>query len=619
MSLRHKVMSLSVPVFLTGCAAAIRGGSAGDADLAITHVAVVDVERGRVAADQAVLLKGNRIVAVSPWSKARLASSVRVIDGTGKYVLPGLWDMHAHLTLSTNPTRIEMPLFVANGVTGIRVMGADRPSATPTQTRGLDQHREAQAQISAGAWTGPRLLALASWAVNGEAGITDSMPVFYKARTRDEGRQLARYFKERGFDFIKIYNNVSREGYLGLAEEARGLNLPFAGHEPASLSAIELSNAGQKSIEHSRIFLFNCFAGADSMRRRLLRVSGTISRRRMVDEYDPQACAEVFRTFAKNGTYITPTHVTRRMDAFAGDSAFRHDARMKYIPLGQQFRWLADANGMVASDSSVAGRLSFMDFYKKGLMLTNDAYRAGVPVMLGTDAGDSFVFPGASVHDELGELVKAGLSPAEALRAATLSGATYLGRTSDFGTVQTGRYADLVLLDANPLDDIGNSRRIHAVVLNGRVFDRAALDSMLASVEAAARPSAQARLWAASISGDTLAIAAALAMGARIDSLDVQASASGRRALNYAALNNRGAALRVLLARGATLNLANNTGFTPLHHAAEAGAIDALAVLIAAGADHTLVTMQGKLALDIVRERGDKAAVAQLEAAAKKP
>jgi hypothetical protein len=274
---------------------------------------------------------------------------------------------------------------------------------------------------------------------------------------------------------------------------------------------------------------------------------------------------------------------------------------------------------MVASDSSVAGRLSFMDFYKKGLMLTNDAYRAGVPVMLGTDAGDSFVFPGASVHDELGELVKAGLSPAEALRAATLSGATYLGRTSDFGTVQTGRYADLVLLDANPLDDIGNSRRIHAVVLNGRVFDRAALDSMLASVEAAARPSAQARLWAASISGDTLAIAAALAMGARIDSLDVQASASGRRALNYAALNNRGAALRVLLARGATLNLANNTGFTPLHHAAEAGAIDALAVLIAAGADHTLVTMQGKLALDIVRERGDKAAVAQLEAAAKKP
>ena len=131
-------------------------------------------------------------------------------------------------------------------------------------------------------------------------------------------------------------------------------------------------------------------------------------------------------------------------------------------------------NGMVASDATAAGRRSYMDFYRKGLTLTNDAYRAGVPVMLGTDAGDSFVFPGASVHDELGELIQAGLSPAEALKAATLSGATYLGRTADFGSVRPGRFADLVLLDANPLDDIANTRRIHAVVLNGRVFNRTA-------------------------------------------------------------------------------------------------------------------------------------------------
>lgn len=175
------------------------------------------------------------------------------------------------------------------------------------------------------------------------------------------------------------------------------------------------------------------------------------------------------------------------MDAFADDPAYRHDARMKYIPQAQQKAWLADADGMVAQDSSSVGRKSFMDFYRKGLKLTNDAYRAGVPVMLGTDAGDSFVFPGSSVHDELLELVKAGLSPAESLRAATLSGAAYLGRTADFGTVQAGRFADLVLLDANPLSDMANSQRIHAVVLNGRVLNRSALDSMLTSVELAAK------------------------------------------------------------------------------------------------------------------------------------
>lgn len=610
--MNHRLLSLSLSVLL-GCATTPRDVSVSDADLAIAPVSVIDVERAKVVPDQAVLIKGNRIVAVTPAARTRLASSVRIIDGTRKFVIPGLWDMHVHMTGSGNPLQVEMPLFVAHDVTGVRVMGADRPSPVPTLTPGLDLHRGWQARIAAGTLTGPRLLALASWVVNGPAGITDSMPAFYRARTPDEGRQLARYFKERGFDFIKVYNGVSRAGYLGLAGEARALGLPFGGHEPASLSAIELSNAGQKSIEHSRIFLFNCFAGADSMRKGELKVSQTILRRRMVDEYDPRTCAEVFHAFARNGTYITPTHVTRRMDAFAGDSGYRNDARMKYIPLQVQTGWLMDANGMVASDSSAAGRRSFMDFYRKGLALTNDAYRAGVPVMLGTDAGDSFVFPGSSVHDELGEFVKAGLTPAEALRAATLSGAVYLGQTADFGSVQTGRFADLVLLDANPLDDIGNTRRIHAVVMNGRTFTRAALDSMLARVEVAVRPDAQTKLVAASISGDTVVIAQALAAGARIDSL-----AGGRRPLNWAAINNRGAAVRVLIARGAGLNLRNATGFTPLHHAAEAGALDALTILIAAGADHTIANARGVLPVETARTRGFQAAVRVLEAA-KKP
>jgi hypothetical protein len=608
---RH-LRNLSVAVLLAGCAPAMQSGPGVEADLAVTGVSVVDVERGSLLPNRTVLVQGGRIVAVEPASRARLGTSTRMIDGSGKYVIPGLWDMHVHLHLSGNPVGIELPLFVAHGVTGVRVMGADRPSPNPALTRGLEQHRGWQAQIEAGTLTGPRLLALASWPVNGNSGITDSMPGFYRARTRDEGRQLARYFKERGFDFIKVYNNVSREGYLGLAEEARTLGLPFAGHEPATLSAIELSNAGQKSIEHSRIFLFNCFAGADSMQKGLLRASPTQRMRRMLDEYDPRSCAEVFRVFARNGTYLTPTHGTRKMDAFAHDSAYRHDGRMKYIPLRQQMAWQADANGMVAADSSAAGRKVFMDFYTRGLTLTRDAYRAGVPVMVGTDAGDSFVFAGSSVHDEMEELVKAGLTPAEALRAATLSGARYLGRTGEFGTVQAGRAADLVLLDANPLDDIRNTRRIHAVILAGRHLGRARLDSLLARVEVVARPDPQVRLWAAAVSGDTAEIVRALAAGARIDSL-----ADNRRALNLAALNNRGAALRVLLARGAGINLANGTGFTAVHHAAEVGALDALAILISAGADLTLRTAAGMVPLEVARARGHAAAVQALETARK--
>ena len=480
-------IGLGALALLAGCAGGMRVATVTEADLAITNVAVVDVERGRLLPARTVLVRDGRILAVVSARDALPASTGRTLDGSGGYVIPGLWDMHAHLMLSGRPTEIEMPLFVAHGVTGVRVMGADRPSPVPERTPGLDQHREWRARIDAGELTGPRLVALGSWAVNGASGITDSMPAFYAARTREEGRQLAAYLVERGFDFIKIYNNLSRDGYLGLAEEARRLGIPFAGHEPAGLTAIEISNAGQKSIEHSRVFLRSCFPGADSLPPPSSPGSAVARMRRAVDQHDPAICDRIFRTFARNGTYITPTHLTRRMDAFAHDSAFRQDPRLKYLPFPQLMRWGADANRMASIDSAGEGRRAFMDSYRKGLELTHAAYRAGVPVILGTDAGDTYVFPGSGVHDELGELVKAGLTPAEALRAATLAAAAYLDTTAHFGTVQPGRHADLVLLEGNPLEDIANTRRIRAVVLGGRVFDRAALDSLLAGVEATAR------------------------------------------------------------------------------------------------------------------------------------
>jgi len=610
--------SLDPPSLPAAATRAVTGGRADD--LAISGVAVVDVERGRVVRDQVVLISGGRITAVEPTRRARVPGGVRTVDGRGKYLIPGLLDMHAHLTNSGKPVEVELPLFVAHGVTGVRVMGADSPNPSPTETPGLALHRDWQARIEAGTLLGPRLLALATWVVNGPRGLQPGMPTFYRAGTREEGQQLARYFKDRGFDFIKIYNGVSREGYLGLAEEARRLGLPFAGHEPATLSAIELSNAGQRSLEHSRVFLLNCWAGADSMRRGLLKLSPTAVRRRMIDEYDPKICAEVFRTFAANRTYITPTLRTRKMDAFADQPGFRSDPRIKYIPLLSRMAWNADADRMVASDSTAEGRRAFMDFYLKGRSLTNDAFRAGVPVMVGTDAGDSFVFAGSSVHDELDELVAAGLTPAEALRAATLAGAEYLGRTGDLGSIGVGRLADLVLLDADPLADIRHVRQIRAVVANGRLLERAALDSILAGVEEVARPSPQNRLWAGAIFGDTVAIAAALEAGARIDSVDVQFTPAGRRALNYAAGGNRIPAVRLLLARGAALDLADTTGATPLMHAVEGGAVDALRILIDAGADVSRATNAGLTPLVVARRRGLATAVTLLEeAAARRP
>jgi hypothetical protein len=454
--------------------------------IAFTNATIIDVRSSRLTPGMTVVVVGNRIAALDEAGTVRLPAGAAVIDASGKYLIPGLWDMHAHLGAGGEPIEIDMPLLVANGVTGIREMWSDCYTESPVDC--LGQRRAWQRQIEAGALVGPRLLALASWPVNGPRNLPRGVPMFFGAATAEQGRQLARHFAERKVDFVKIYPNIPSDGFLALAAEARKLGLGVAGHEPLALSAIEASEAGQQTFEHARVFLLNCFPGAAELRR--LDASATAStkwRRRMVDEFELNACQSVFSAFVRNQTRYVPTHLTRKMEAFADDQAYRQDPRSKYIPKAQWTAWNRDADGGVARDPSAQGRQAMKDFYAKGLEITGAAHKAGVRVMLGTDSGDSYVFPGFAVHDELQELVAAGLSPAEALTVATWSGAEFLGRTSDSGTIEQGKLADLVLLDANPLTDVRNTRRIAAVVLDGRYFDRNGLDRLLSAAEAAAR------------------------------------------------------------------------------------------------------------------------------------
>ncbi len=445
----------------------------------------MDVERGTLLPDRTVLVAGDRIARVAPSDSVRLAAGTRVVDGAGGYLIPGLWDMHVHLR-SPAAERIDMPLFVAHGVTGVRDMGSDClvPGQGPVC---LPEMRDRQRRVESGELLGPRLLALSSWGVNGPAGLPASLPGFYGAATAEDGRRLARHFAERGVDLVKVFGGIPREGFFGLADEARKLGLPVAGHEPQDVSAVELSDAGMRSVEHARVFLFHCWPGAaEFWRAGAPGLSGTALRRRMVDDYDAEVCRDVFGAFVRNGTWFVPTHLTRKTEAHAADPAMRRDARRRFVPRAQWAAWEADMDRTDAADSTSEGRRTRTDFYLMGLRATGDAHRAGVRVLAGTDAGDSFVYPGSSLHDELAELVAAGLTPAEALRAATLSGAEFLGRTADFGAVRAGRMADLVLLDADPLADVRSTARIRALVLGGRLLDRAALDRLIAGAETAA-------------------------------------------------------------------------------------------------------------------------------------
>ncbi len=341
------------------------------------------------------------------------------------------------------------------------------------------------AQIANGELIGPRFMGISSFSVNGSSDRYGDYPPFFNARTPEEARRLVRYFKQHNLDFIKVYNNILPEPFFALMDEAQKAGIDVAGHRPVRVGATEASNAGMKSFEHARLFLKEGYVGAEEFRNRedIDSAYTTEVRREMIEMNDDTVTGDIFRTFVENGTWFCPTHGTRKRDAFAGNEDYRNDARLKYIHPFFKKQWDEDAEDMTAEDPSQSGRKTFMDFYIAGVELTGKAHAAGVNIIAGTDANDTFIFPGSGLHEELRRFVQAGLTPAEALKTATLNPARYFEVLQDFGTVAAGKKADLIILNANPLEDIGNTEAIEFVLFDGNVYTKDALDSMLDFVE----------------------------------------------------------------------------------------------------------------------------------------
>lgn len=449
-------------------------------DLAIVNVHVVDVRQGSMLEDRTVFVTEGRIGWVEPADRATLPPEVSIVDGTGAFLIPGLLDMHAHLRGNGIPPWVTtdwmMPLILAHGVTGVREMSSDCDGEVQGPVC-LEQMKAWQGQIDEGELLGPRILALSSFLIN---------PPWDYELGEEEARAFVRAMHALGIPNLKTYTRLSPEALRWIADEATTLELGVWGHVPLRATVREASNAGLRSIEHARDFLFECFPGSAEFRLTAMSIApGVDVMRRMVDEHDPAVCAQIFQVLVENGTWYVPTHVTRRRDAFAGDSIFRQDPRMRYLFAELRDDFLKHMDEVAAADS-VADGSTFRDFYLKGLEITGSAHRAGVGIMVGSDAPDPYVFLGSAIHDELAELVAAGLRPADALRAGTWNGARFLGLDEEYGSVEAGKRADLVLLEGNPLDDIQNVRRIRAVVLDGRHLDRDALDRLLQDAEVSA-------------------------------------------------------------------------------------------------------------------------------------
>jgi imidazolonepropionase-like amidohydrolase len=310
----------------------------------------------------------------------------------------------------------------------------------------------------------------------------------------EEGVKAVQTVKQGGSDFVKVYSLLPRDAYFAIAAEAKRQGMVFAGHVPGSVTPAEASDAGQKSIEHLTGILLACSAKEDEIRRqedammksgaKLVSSSFIKFEVATVDTFDDKKADALYAKFAKNGTWMCPTLTVLRAVAYIDDTNFRTDPRLSYIP-GYLINgmWGGDAFGY--KSRTPEDKAGMKRVFQKSLEMVGAMHRAGVQIIAGTDTPNPFVFPGFSLHDELGLLVRAGLTPMEALQAATRDAAKYLGIVDSVGTIEKGKYADLVLLDANPIADISNTKKINAVVVGGRLVDKSAIEEMLGKVETA--------------------------------------------------------------------------------------------------------------------------------------
>jgi imidazolonepropionase-like amidohydrolase len=436
--------ALSALFLLAICAAA--------QDMTITHATVIDTVSGQMQADTSVLIHGNRIVRVGGPPHGR------VIDAKGAYVIPGLWDMHTHVyfdSTAADGTDLILPMFLANGVTGVRDMGSI-----------LDPVLQARSEIAAHQMFGPRMV------VSGP--MLDGPKSIYKAvipiRTADDGRRAVDMLKARGVDFIKVQSLVPRDAYFAIAAESKKLGIEFEGHVPDEVRASEAVASGQRTFEH----LIGIFEASSPDEDEYL--TGKKSPGAFLASWSAAREAAITQLLAKNQVWQCPTLFWERGQWLVDAIDYNKDPDLAYA--GHDWvkkQWPALQKGILSSIDTepLAIRQKFVEHE---LEIVKRLHAANVPFLAGTDTPAGVdVLPGISLHLELQRFVAAGFTPLAALQTATLNPAKFLHKTNDFGTVAPGRVADLVLLSANPLKNIANTRSIVGVVADGRYLSQADL------------------------------------------------------------------------------------------------------------------------------------------------
>ena len=412
--------------------------------LAFTHVSVIDGRDSTARTDQTVVIRGSRIVTVAASRSTRLPAGARVVDGRGKFLIPGLWDMHVHTAMIGG--REVLGLYVANGVTGVRDMAGDWDTLSVWRT-----------DIRRGRLVGPRMVVAGPYLEGGDVPVPHIL-----TRTPDEGRAGVDSLVKLGVDFVKVHGQLTPATYFAIARRARERGIPFAGHVSRAVGSLAASDSGQRSIEHLLAVPAPCTVAESIALQPRYPVQGALGR------CSTQDLAPLYARFVKNQTWVTPTFAAAVEIAGWPGHDVPGDSLAHYLPdtLRKFVAQIFPMPDSIPPGADSVGRAMFA----KRLAQVATMYHAGVRVLTGTDAPLRNSPPGFGLHEELMLLVRGGMSPFEVLRAATWEPANYLGALDSLGTIAPGKLADLVLLDANPLSDIRNTRRIAAVVANGRYF-----------------------------------------------------------------------------------------------------------------------------------------------------
>ena len=454
--------------------------------LAIKHVTVIDVTGAPQQQDMTLLIVDQHIAALGPSGSTAIPRGAQILDATGKFLIPGLSDMHVHLTGAGEPTgsrEFILPLVLANGITTVRDMGGN-----------VEDLLRLRNEISSGVRLGPRIFFTGPYLDGDPPAYQPSFVV----KSAPEARAAVDRLVIEGVDFIKTQSRLSREAYFAIAEESKQLHIRFVGHVPDRVSALEASQAGQASIEHLTGILLACSSKEDELRRARFaldppnetpaqaRARDRAWRRKLLDTYSAQKDEVLLHAFLINSTWQVPTFpIMVHLGFLTPKTDLLHDPRMRYVPQNVRKIWFQGVQSQLGnySEADFALREEIVD---RSLEIVGKMQGVGVRIMAGTDIAAPNVFPGSSLHEDLAYLVEAGLTPMQALQAATKNSAEFLGKLQVQGTIEQGKFADLLLLDANPLADIHNTQNIRAVILRGKLLDRTTLDGLLMSVEKSA-------------------------------------------------------------------------------------------------------------------------------------